>query len=296
MRNVCTFSFLLLMTSVQFANAQSLSTFINEINYMASNPTEAGLEIAGEAGSDLAGWSLVGYALDGTIEYIDYISAGVIPNQQNGHGTFWYDVEQNSNGGGIALVNSGGNVVQFLSYGTVNFANVIIDAIEGPASGTTSQYVGTQLLPQSSLQLVGTGLTYANFLWSLPSVATQGVVNTNQIFGLPPLLNVAPNSEAPIGSTSLQSIDNQLFKNSDKEIFDFVIFPNPTADRVQIQLNSTSTTPVIVRVFDSMGRMVNGVKWQGNAVQVDMAHLLPGSYTFHLASNGQVFTKTVIRQ
>ena len=108
-----------------FVNAQSASTFINEVNYLASNPSQ-GIEIAGQAGQDLAGWSIVFYAVNGTVDYVEYLNSGLIPNQQNGYGSIWYDVDQGSNAGGIALVKPNGEVVQFLSYGTLGFLNTII--------------------------------------------------------------------------------------------------------------------------------------------------------------------------
>ncbi len=295
MRNIITFSVLFAVAFVQPSNSQSLSTFINEINYLASNPTEAGLEIAGEAGTDLAGWTVVGYALDGTVEFVEYIEAGLIPNQQNGYGTFWYDVEQTGNGGGLALVNAGGNVVQFISYGTINFSNVVITATEGAANGLTSEYVGTQLIPENSLQLSGTGQSYLSFLWSLPSGATQGQINTNQLFQIP--LLIAGSSDNGLQNSDLNdfSADNQDFTDKENSFVELAVFPNPTVDLLQIRTDGQHSGPVDIHLFDGNGKLVLSSQARTGAIEFDLMHLAPGHYFLHLEIAGQRFVEKIIK-
>lgn len=160
---------------------KSQSTFINEINYLASNPDQ-GIEVAGQAGQDLAGWELVVYGISGTVTATKSLS-GVIPNQQNGYGAIWYDVDQGAGGNGVALVNPSNNVVQFLSYGVDLLSNdLIVTATEGIAMGMTSTYTEEQLLATNSLQLAGTGSAYPQFSWAIPGGTTKGARNTNQVF------------------------------------------------------------------------------------------------------------------
>src|SRR6185295_22499 len=118
----------------------AISVFINEIHY-DNTGTDAGeaIEIAGPAGTNLTGWSLVLYNGAGGAPYDTKALSGIIPNQQAGFGTlhFTYPVNgiQNGSPDGMALVN-GATVVQFLSYeGT--FA-----ATDGPANGMTSVDIG----------------------------------------------------------------------------------------------------------------------------------------------------------
>ena len=163
---------------------QSLSTFINEVNYLASNPNE-GIEIAAPAGQNLAGWTLVEYATDGLEQETTNLS-GIIPNSQNGQGVGWFEVDQSAGGGGIALVNPSGTVIQFLSYGPFGS----FTANDGPANGTNSEHIGSQLIGTSSLQLTGlNGTFYEDFIWvtNLNSI-TPDNTNTNQSFaGLLPV-------------------------------------------------------------------------------------------------------------
>ncbi|MCB2178571.1 ExeM/NucH family extracellular endonuclease [bacterium] len=158
--------------------------WINEIHYdNTSTDTGEAIEIAGTAGTDLTGWSLVLYNGNGGVVYGTIDLSGIIPDQDNGYGTHSesYAGLQNGSPDGMALVDSSSNVIQFLSYeGTIT-------AVGGPADGMTSTDIGVEepyTTPVGySLQLIGTGKTYADFSWSGPIANTFGSVNTGQSFG-----------------------------------------------------------------------------------------------------------------
>jgi len=69
------------------AATAATSIFINEIHY-DNTGTDAGeaIEVAGPAGTDLTGWSIVLYNGSGGASYDTDALSGVMPNQQNG---FW---------------------------------------------------------------------------------------------------------------------------------------------------------------------------------------------------------------
>ncbi len=163
------------------------TVFLNELHY-DNVGTDAGetIEIAGPAGTNLAGWSIElhnGEAATSTL-YNTLGLGGVIPDQGGGHGTiaFTYPVNGIQNGprDGVALVGPGSALVQFLSYEGVLTAN------SGAAAGSTSTDIGvsepTDSPVGSSLQLAGTGSTYGDFTWSPPAAGTFGAVNTGQTF------------------------------------------------------------------------------------------------------------------
>ena len=162
------------------------SPFINEIHYdNTGSDTGEGVEVAGPAALDLTGWSLVLYnGSNGTV-YNTLALSGPIPSQQGGFGTVAINLPsnglQNGSPDGIALVDPSAAVVQFLSYeGTITTAN-------GPAAGMTSTDIGVSESSSTpagfSLQLVGTGSSYADFAWSAPQPDTFGAVNSGQTFG-----------------------------------------------------------------------------------------------------------------
>jgi hypothetical protein len=169
--------------------ASASTVFINELHYDNSGADAGeGVEIAGPAGSDLAGWSLALY--DGTSGalYDSLALGGLIPNQQNSYGTLFFAHAGIQNGGtstpdGLALVNTMG-VVQLLSY------EGVFTAVDGPAAGLTSVDIGvaeTGTTPLGfSLQLAGTGNLYQDFIWNGPGAGSPGTVNPGQTFAPAP--------------------------------------------------------------------------------------------------------------
>ncbi|WP_199688347.1 DUF5689 domain-containing protein [Pontibacter oryzae] len=158
--------------------------FINELHYdNDGTDINEGVEVAGNAGADLSGWQLIAYNGNGGASYETVNLSGTIPNQDSGYGTIFFPIAGLQNGApdGIALVNTDGEVVQFLSYeGSMTATN-------GPALGLTSEDIGVAEGSSTpinySLQLTGTGTTYADFTWSGPIASTYNAVNTGQSFG-----------------------------------------------------------------------------------------------------------------
>eukprot|EP01120_Amphizonella_sp_Union-15-10_P010415 TRINITY_DN415_c0_g1_i3.p1 TRINITY_DN415_c0_g1~~TRINITY_DN415_c0_g1_i3.p1 ORF type:complete len:645 (+),score=136.73 TRINITY_DN415_c0_g1_i3:145-2079(+) len=110
--------------------------------------------------------------------------SGVIKDQSNGYGTIYYEFAlknaTTSKGDGFALVDASGAVMQFLSYGG------IFTATDGPCQGTTSTLIPvteTKTTRKSkSLQLIGIGSVYSDFVWTGPKPESFGLVNSNQTF------------------------------------------------------------------------------------------------------------------
>ena len=181
-------------TEQTFASADT--AFINELHYDNAG-TDAGeqFEIAGNAGLDLSGWSVVLYNGNGGSSYGTINLAGVIPDQDNGYGTLAFARSgiQNGSPDGLALVN-GTDVVEFLSYEGSFTAN------DGPAAGMTSTDIGVSepgsTAVGDSLQLTGTGNSASDFIWAAAQPNTFGSVNTGQSFadaGPPPSLDFVIN-------------------------------------------------------------------------------------------------------
>ncbi|GAB6139717.1 ExeM/NucH family extracellular endonuclease [Methylosoma difficile] len=168
------------------------SVFINEIHYDNSgNDIGEAVEIAGPAGTDLTGWQLVRYngnvptaAVVYTLSAQTSALPASIPGTLGSMGvvtvTFAADGLQNGGNDGIALVDGGGNVVQFLSYEGVTTTST------GAASGKTSTDIGVSETSSSpaghSLQLTGSGNVYSDFTWTTPAPNTFGAANNGQTF------------------------------------------------------------------------------------------------------------------
>jgi hypothetical protein len=159
--------------------------WINEIHYDdVSIDENEGFEIAGVAGTDLSDYQIVLYSGNGAGSAVTTGSpinlAGLIPDAGTGFGTVETLVSLQNDDDGLALVKiSTGNIVQFLSYeGTFIATN-------GPAMGIASQDIGvseSNSTPDgTSMQLMGTGDEYVDFVWSTGNTATFGSFNIGQM-------------------------------------------------------------------------------------------------------------------
>jgi hypothetical protein len=189
------------------------TVFINEIHY-DNTGTDAGeaIEVAGPAGTDLTGWSIVRYNGANGLSYASPAGpgalSGVIPDLENGMGVLSFNYPENGlqNGApdGIALVDPTDTVIQFLSY------EGSFMALNGPANGTSSTDIGvfepfnTPL--GQSLQLEGGALVYENFNWAAPSAATFGAVNNNQAFSNIVAANCGPELFAAAGYEATRTV------------------------------------------------------------------------------------------
>ena len=164
-----------------FFPVSASAQWINEFHYdnISTDANEC-IEIAGPAGTDLSGWSIVLY--NGPTPYDTDALSGTIPDEGCGYGvvTLCYPTDGIQNGGsdGIALYD-GTSVVQFLSY------EGVITATSGVANGMTSTNVGVQesnttTLATESLQLTGSGTSYGDFTWQNPSTSSIGTLNAGQ--------------------------------------------------------------------------------------------------------------------
>ena len=205
MKKIYLFVTLLMVTSLSFGQ----SIFINEIHYDNTGTDEGeAIEVAGPAGTDLSGYTLVGYNGNNGENYNTVSLTGSIPDQDDGYGTLSFPFVglQNGSPDGVALVDGSGTVLQFLSY------EGSFTAVDGPASGMTSEDIGVAEMGVdvgNSLQLGGTGTEYTNFYWQEAMTNTFDAVNTNQDFGgVPqPILTIVSPNEGWIFSPEVTDVE-----------------------------------------------------------------------------------------
>lgn len=156
--------------------------WINEINYdPAGTDTNEFVELAGLAGVDLTGYSLVLYNGNGGAVYSTISLSGALTDSTDGFGFVKVLTPGIQNGppDGIALVDNLNRVIQFLSYeGTMT-------AVGGPAAGMTSTDIGVEQANAAlgfTMQLTGTGSSYGDFEWSADVANTEGAANDGQSF------------------------------------------------------------------------------------------------------------------
>lgn len=160
--------------------ASAVPIFVNEFHY-DNTGIDSGefIEVAGQAGTDLTDWQIVLYNGSTGVSYNTQVLSGVIPNEQQDFGALSFNYPTNGiqNGApdGIALVDPGGNVEQFISY-EGSFV-----AVGGPANGLSSVPIVPDESPPPetgvSLQLTGIGRNSEDFVWSGPMAQTPGQIN-----------------------------------------------------------------------------------------------------------------------
>jgi DNA/RNA endonuclease G (NUC1) len=186
------------------------------------------IEVEGDAGGSLSGWSLVLYNATGGVSYATIPLTGTLGSACAGNrGVLSFDAVglQNGPNDGIALVNNVGQVVEFLSYEGTLTAN------DGPAAGMTSTDVGVDEDPApadgNSLQRAGNGV------WFGPAAATFGACNpatppTPPAPGLLIIGRAASDPPLPIG------YQDQLFAQSP---------PGTTLPHAQVTWSVDPSTP-----------------------------------------------------
>ncbi len=164
------------------------NVFINEIHYDNSG-TDAGeaIEIAGVAGTDLTGYSLILYNGSNTPNaaptYGTVALTGVLDDEGQGYGALAFNFAanglQNGIADGVALIAPDGSVVQLLSY-----EGTFTAAAGTPAAGLTSTDIGVSEDGTGgiadSLQLTGFGAAGDDFTWQPDSASSFGSLNVGQ--------------------------------------------------------------------------------------------------------------------
>ena len=178
----------LLCSTALFAQSTAVSAgiWINEFHYDNSGTDQFEfVEVAGNAGSSLAGWKIELYNGSNNSLYDTINLSGSLGDQLGGYGTkaFFRPGIQNGDPDGFALIDSSNNVVQFLSYGGAM-------SINRGGQSYASVNIGKQAVAAvdngrvRSMQLTGKGTQYSDFTWSQPaSLDTRDAVNAGQSFG-----------------------------------------------------------------------------------------------------------------
>lgn len=281
---ILVFVFFSLCATTSFADI-----FINEINYKAP-ASEKGLELAGDAGTNLSGWKLAFYGADGVQTGTQNL-AGIVPDLQNSKGAIWIEIDQAmppATGGGVVVIRPSQQVQQFLSFGGLVTPLV---AQGGAAAGKTAEYIGSQLDADNSLQLTGSGLTYVDFVWGIPQGSTPFEVNTNQSF--------LPNVAMSMGQTSdgIQTIDDQSIKVAVQPL-SVVAYPNPVVNELRITFPEMTTSMGRLYIYDAFGKLVDAQPVAVGATQatVDFQQQLRGHYVVYLETGTERVSQVVMKQ
>jgi len=175
--------------------------WINELHYdNAGGDINEFVEIAGTAGIGLGNFEIYLYnGIDGAV-YGSSPLSGVIPDEGNGYGALYFLIPNMQNGApdGVALVEDGRHLVEFISY------EGSILATSGPAAGMSSTDI---IVDESSstpigfsLQRTGLGRVGNDFVWGGPENSSPGTLNHGQTIDTSTGVEVALSIEDPGGN------------------------------------------------------------------------------------------------
>lgn len=152
-----------------------MNVFISEIHYdNTGDDTGEFIEVTGDAGVDLTGYSLVLYNGNGGMPYNTVSLSGIFTDELNGLGAIAFSIAGTQNGSpdGVALVAPDSSVLEFLSYeGSFN-------AVGGPADGLTSTDIGVS---EPSNTPIGESLQLIDGAWIGPAANSEGDVNAASV-------------------------------------------------------------------------------------------------------------------
>jgi uncharacterized protein YjdB len=240
------------------------SVRFSEIHY-DNTGTDAGeaIEISGPAGTDVTGWKIILYDGTGGASYDTKTLSGTIPATCGTRGVIVtnYAVNgiQNGSPDGMALVNAGGTVIEFLSYeGT--FA-----AADGPAIGTTSVDIGVS---EAGTEALGMSLQRdGSNAWSGPKASTFGACNDADAVVTGPLatITVAP----PTATLAINATQQFTATGADA-----------AAHPVAVTVTWSSNAPAIATVDPTTGLAT--AKSAGDATISATSGAIVGTATLHV--------------
>ena len=144
--------------------------FISEFHY-DNVSTDVGefIEITAPVGTDLTGYRLVLYNGSDNSEYETINLSGVITGTPGACGVMAFDADGIQNGpDAIALVNTEGEVIEFISY------EGILTAADGPAIGLVSEDIGVVETTSAS---VTTSVSLVSGNWMVTDPNSRGALN-----------------------------------------------------------------------------------------------------------------------
>ena len=148
------------------------TVFISEIHY-DNDGGDVGefVEVEGDAGTDLTGWTLVPYNGNGGGQYSVTPLSGTIDDESNGQGAVSFPISglQNGSPDGVALVDDSGTLIEFLSY------EGSFTATDGPAAGVDSTDIGVS---EPGSTPIGQSLQLVNGVWTGPEAESPGDLNS----------------------------------------------------------------------------------------------------------------------
>jgi len=144
--------------------------------------------------------------------------------------------------------------------------------------GTTDWFLDGNSLNHTGTSFFYDSLPFCNGVYSVVYTDENGCETTDEII-------ITDACQDTIDTTINVA---QFYKES------FVVFPNPTVDKVNIQFESMQKRTILVN--DSQGKLILHLEGLDDQYFIDLSHLAKGTYTLAILSDGTVTRSKVIKQ
>lgn len=144
--------------------------------------------------------------------------------------------------------------------------------------GTTDWFLDGNSLNHTGTSFFYDSLPFCNGVYSVVYTDENGCETTDEII-------ITDACQDTIDTTINVA---QFYKES------FVVFPNPTVDKVTIQFESIQKRTILVN--DSQGKLILHLEGLDDQYFIDLSHLAKGTYTLAILSDGTVTRSNVIKQ
>lgn len=136
---------------------------------------------------------------------------------------------------------------------------------------------------------VGTGYTYK---WLLSDGSKYSARDFNHTFVLSGVYTIRLIVTSPEGcvSETTQTINSTPNSVGSMESAGIQIYPNPTSNRLNIDLSNSDVQSAFVQVFDISGKMVLNTAISGTQQSLDVSAMSAGTYTMRIATSNEIYS------
>ena len=118
------------------------------------------------------------------------------------------------------------------------------------------------------------------------------------------ILSASQANGAPTAANSYLYVDGLNFTgivanvSHNTSTMDLVIFPNPTSDKLNIDLSVLNNKKATIKIVDVTGKEIRSIEIQSvnEKTQLDISDLPKGNYILKVISSGEVITNNFIKQ
>lgn len=125
---------------------------------------------------------------------------------------------------------------------------------------------------------------------------SQGVFYVSQTVGQAGAIGVVTRDGLQLRQGFQQPPLMVIQSSEDMAQIDATIYPNPTSYQLNIALGSPIQEPVMILLFDTVGRSVMMQEYKnGQQFELDVSGLNSGVYVLQIEQKGQLFTRRIIK-